>query len=81
MVSNSAYSPVSYTLQSDNTALIDYQNSLGSGFSLVRLYPYCAQVGYPSISGMTLDDAILLNGSVILLWCMAFGLRAVRKTL
>lgn len=74
------YAPTSYTLEGAS-AVINYESSNNTAMSLVRVYPTCNEVGYPSITGFTMDEAIVLNSSVILLWCVAFGIRASRRTL
>lgn len=74
------YSPVSYTL-SANSAVINYAYDNNQIMTLTRYYPTCTDVGYPSITGLSLSEGIALNVAVITIWCIAHASRAVRRVL
>jgi len=80
LVGTHVYTPLSYQLDT-NFAIINYVNETNDNFALSRVYPVCTDVGYPSITGLTMSEAIMLNSSVVLLWCIAFGIRAARQVL
>lgn len=73
------YAPTSYSLGLDS-AVINYAYDDNKTMALTRVYPTCTEVGYPSIIGLTMNEAIILNSSVVLLWCIAFGIKAARRT-
>lgn len=76
--SSAIYSPVSYSLGADS-AVINYVSDSNQAMTLTRAYPVCTDVGYPSITGLTMAEGIMLNSSVVVLWCIAFGIRSARK--
>jgi hypothetical protein len=77
---NEIYSPVSYVADIDS-AIITYQTNSGGQITLDRVYPACVDIGYPSMTHMTLSDAVEINGAIIGLWVIAYCVRAVRGAL
>lgn len=73
------YTPLNYSLGA-TSATINYDSPTNAPIALNRVYATCADVGYPSITGLTMGEGVILNSSVVVLWCIAFGLRAARKT-
>lgn len=79
VVGSTIYLPVSYSLGTDS-ALLNYVTDLGVVKSFTRNYPACTDIGYPSITGLSLEQSLLLNAAVIACWSIAYAFKVARRS-